>query len=224
MSGKKKKQQEWAEAKRRCRLNEEELQMAKELGIGPRSLIKNIPSPQQRWKEPVKEWVRSLHAKKFHGRRPGSPPPPPQQQQQKQQQAPAPMRAPVLDVFEAAPESGDIFGAESGPPDLEMTASAPSASANARAIADDSRQPLDRRAAAQDELLRERQREFRRVAETVAQAIAGLPWVERIALFGSLAVPLKREVPRFSEYRRRGIELWHEVNDIDLAVWVSDLT
>ncbi|MGA8654681.1 MAG: hypothetical protein WB586_00905 [Chthoniobacterales bacterium] len=39
--------------------------MAKQLGIGPRSLIKNIPSPGQRWKRPVKEWVRHLYAKKF---------------------------------------------------------------------------------------------------------------------------------------------------------------
>lgn len=39
--------------------------MAKELGISPRSLIKNIPSPQQRWKLPVKEWIRNLHFKKF---------------------------------------------------------------------------------------------------------------------------------------------------------------
>lgn len=42
--------------------------MAKELGMAPRSLLKNIPSPNQRWKQPVKEWVRELHAKKFGSR------------------------------------------------------------------------------------------------------------------------------------------------------------
>ena len=68
MANRKQKNNEWKEAKKRCRLNEEEITMAKELGIGPRSLIKNIPSPSQRWKLPVKLWIRELHEKKF-GRR-----------------------------------------------------------------------------------------------------------------------------------------------------------
>src|SRR4051794_35821130 len=63
------KENEWKAAKKRCRLNDEEMRMAKELGIGPRSLIKNIPSPNQRWKQPVKEWVRNLYSKKFGHRR-----------------------------------------------------------------------------------------------------------------------------------------------------------
>jgi hypothetical protein len=37
-------QQLWAEAQRRCRLSDEAVRIAKELGIGPRSLIKNIPA------------------------------------------------------------------------------------------------------------------------------------------------------------------------------------
>src|SRR5258708_3797717 len=76
-SGKKmkaKKVQAWKEAKRRCRLNAEDIRMAKELGFGPRSLIKNIPNPSQKWKAPVKEWIRSLHAEKFAaGKRAGAP-------------------------------------------------------------------------------------------------------------------------------------------------------
>jgi hypothetical protein len=43
-----KREKEWAEAAQRCRLSAEEIAMARELGIGPRSLIKNIPSPSQR--------------------------------------------------------------------------------------------------------------------------------------------------------------------------------
>lgn len=39
--------------------------MAKELGMTPKSLLKNIPSPSQQWKSPVKVWVRQLHEKKF---------------------------------------------------------------------------------------------------------------------------------------------------------------
>jgi hypothetical protein len=69
MATRHKRENEWKEAKKRCRLNDEEIRMAKELGIGPRSLIKNIPSPSQRWKLPVKEWVRELYYKKFGRRR-----------------------------------------------------------------------------------------------------------------------------------------------------------
>src|SRR5664279_5502979 len=51
----------WAEAQRRCRLSDEAVRMAKELGIGPRSLIKNIPARTQQWKSPVEDWVRDLY-------------------------------------------------------------------------------------------------------------------------------------------------------------------
>jgi len=66
---KKHRDPDWAEAKQRCRLNQEEIQMAKELGFTPHKLVKNIPSPSQRWKAPVKEWVRMLHAERFGGRK-----------------------------------------------------------------------------------------------------------------------------------------------------------
>ncbi|MHC4538184.1 MAG: hypothetical protein ACYTEK_17110 [Planctomycetota bacterium] len=51
----------WAEAKRRCRLNDEDIRMAKEMGLNPRSLIKNIPSKNQQWKLPVKDWIREMY-------------------------------------------------------------------------------------------------------------------------------------------------------------------
>src|SRR5664279_4054781 len=57
-------QQLWAEAQRRCRLSDEAVRMAKELGIGPRSLIKNIPARTQQWKSPVEDWVRDLYDKR----------------------------------------------------------------------------------------------------------------------------------------------------------------
>jgi len=56
---------EWQEAKRRCRLCDEEVRMAKELGFKPRSLIKNIPAKSQPWKAPVREWIRDLYATRF---------------------------------------------------------------------------------------------------------------------------------------------------------------
>ena len=54
----------WAKAKKLCRLNAEDIRMAKELGFKPRSLTKNIPSKDQQWKTPVKYWIRDLYAKK----------------------------------------------------------------------------------------------------------------------------------------------------------------
>jgi hypothetical protein len=80
-----KKGDEWQEAKRRCRLSDEEVRMAKELGFKPRSLIKNIPAKSQPWKSPVSEWIRDLYAKRSGDTRksgpakspikPSSPPP-----------------------------------------------------------------------------------------------------------------------------------------------------
>ena len=32
-----------------------------------------------------------------------------------------------------------------------------------------------------------------------------------------------KEVPRFGEYQKAGIKVWHECMDVDLVVWVDDL-
>lgn len=37
----------WAEAKKKCRLNQEDIALAKRLGLNPRSLIKNIPQQKR---------------------------------------------------------------------------------------------------------------------------------------------------------------------------------
>ncbi len=50
------------------------------------------------------------------------------------------------------------------------------------------------------------------------------PEAEAVALFGSVAVPLWKEVPRFRTYRQAGIALWHECKDLDLALWLSSTT
>jgi hypothetical protein len=62
---------QWAKAKNVCRLNQDDIRMAKELGISPQSLIKNRPSPSQSWKQPVKEWLRQLHEKRFGRKKSG---------------------------------------------------------------------------------------------------------------------------------------------------------
>ena len=54
----------WQEAKRKCRLNAEDLALAKRLGLNPRSLIKNIPNKSEPWKAPVNVWLHEIDAKR----------------------------------------------------------------------------------------------------------------------------------------------------------------
>jgi len=61
----KRNSQAWVEAKKRCRLNNMDVRMAKELGMTPKSLIRNIPASNQHWKAPVKVWIRNLYEEKF---------------------------------------------------------------------------------------------------------------------------------------------------------------
>ena len=56
---------QWAKAKYVCRLNTEDIRMAKELGLSPQSLTKNKRSPSEFWKLPVKDWIGELYEKRF---------------------------------------------------------------------------------------------------------------------------------------------------------------
>ena len=56
-------EQMWQDAQKKCRLSQEDVALAKRLGINPHSLIKNIPSPKESWKAPVSEWLHELDAK-----------------------------------------------------------------------------------------------------------------------------------------------------------------
>jgi len=76
----------------------------------------------------------------------------------------------------------------------------------------------------QNEDMLRRQKIFRIAARFVADEFRKFAWVTQIAIIGSVAKPLCKEVPRFRDYRRRGIELWHECSDLDLAVWVTEPT
>lgn len=64
MASNNKKDVEWAEAKNKCRLNEETVKMAKEMGLNPRSLIKNIPNKSEQWKAPVSIWIQDMYQKR----------------------------------------------------------------------------------------------------------------------------------------------------------------
>lgn len=56
-------EQMWQDAQKKCRLNPEDVALAKRLGLNPRSLIKSIPSPKEPWKAPVSEWLHEMDAK-----------------------------------------------------------------------------------------------------------------------------------------------------------------
>jgi hypothetical protein len=68
-----------------------------------------------------------------------------------------------------------------------------------------------------------RQREFRAAADVIASAFMAFSEVVAIAVIGSVAKPLWKEVPRFREFRHTGIKVWHECGDLDLAVWLDSL-
>ncbi len=59
----------WAEAKQRCRLNMDDIRKAKELGLKPQALIRNVPSAKQKWKAPVKIWIQELYEKRIASRK-----------------------------------------------------------------------------------------------------------------------------------------------------------
>jgi hypothetical protein len=83
------------------------------------------------------------------------------------------------------------------------------------------REPSRRDIAEEDRRQLKQQHDFRVAADAVVAAIASFAEVEKIALFGSVARPLIREVPRFQPYRRLGIDVLHECKDVDLAVWLT---
>jgi len=230
---------DWAEAKRRCRLSAEEVRMAKELGFKPRSLIKNIPAKSQPWKAPVSEWIRDLHAKRFG-----------QACEPEGQQDPAnPTRRPASkdvdprDMEDLLPQWDTVneepyFIRESDGRTFSLEEAGGYFSEREAVLPDheedditlpweddlyDNSRLSEEEVDGDDRNMLRRQEEFRLAAEAVAEAMSQLPQVERIVLFGSVAKPLKPEVPRFRKYRRARVEIFHECKDVDLAVWVNNL-
>jgi hypothetical protein len=90
-----KRDAQWAEAKRLCRLSVEDVRKAKGLGLNPRKLIKNRPNPHEQWKMPVHLWVRELYER--------------QQQKKAKRQAAA---AEVAERVEPALPARAVFGSE----------------------------------------------------------------------------------------------------------------
>jgi len=185
------REEDWAAAKRHCRLSAEEVRMARELGLNPRKVSKHVPSPAQPWKLPVGEWVRELYGKS-HGA-PASEP-----------------RRPLRRPPEHAQEPDFVF--DDGFETVENDTLWLDPDPTQNEIEDEVRLRLRHREA------------FRRAADYVAAAFARLTFVQRVVLFGSVAQPPRKETPRQRRYRRAGARLWHESKDVDLAVWVSEVS
>lgn len=83
-------------------------------------------------------------------------------------------------------------------------------------------------ARAQDEIAeedlrnRERNRHLRAIADWLAQAMARVAEVERVVLFGSVVAPPTMQAPYARRLHCYG-EVTRPCEDLDLAVWVSDL-
>jgi hypothetical protein len=197
------KPEQWEEAKGRCGLSDDDIRKAKELGMQPRSLIKNIPLPSQRWKAPVRDWVRMLHARKFGEQAPQPAAPQkaaePRVVEFRNREYPWPDRPQVPDLVVDLNDDFDESTDRRGPPD--------------ESDIDDTTSRMIRR-----------QYLYRWGAQSVAIAMSRLPEVRKVAAFGAVAQPLRMEVPRFGQYRRYRIEVPHECADLDLAVWLDDFS
>jgi hypothetical protein len=55
----------WTNAKKICRLTARQVEMARTLGMNPSKLPRLRPSPQQRWKLPVGEFIEKCYRKHF---------------------------------------------------------------------------------------------------------------------------------------------------------------
>ena len=57
----------WRTAKKICRLTARQVEMARALGMNPRKLPGLRPSPKERWKLPVDEFIEERYRKRFGG-------------------------------------------------------------------------------------------------------------------------------------------------------------
>jgi len=65
MSKNLKKEQIWIDAKKKYRLSIEVIQMAKRLGMNPKKFGSIANHKQERWKQPLPDFIRSLYEERF---------------------------------------------------------------------------------------------------------------------------------------------------------------
>jgi hypothetical protein len=64
------KTQEWIDAKKKYRLSDVHIQMARELGMNPKKFGSLANHKQEQWKAPLPEFIEDLYFKRFKKDRP----------------------------------------------------------------------------------------------------------------------------------------------------------
>lgn len=62
---KKKKDELWAYARKKYRLNAGHIAMAKEIGMNPKKFGSMAPNPSEQWKGPLGEFIEECYNKRF---------------------------------------------------------------------------------------------------------------------------------------------------------------
>jgi hypothetical protein len=62
----------WIEVRKRYRLSDAQVQMARELGLNPRKFGKLANEKQEPWKKPLPEFIEEIYFKRFKKRQPNS--------------------------------------------------------------------------------------------------------------------------------------------------------
>jgi len=70
MSNKAQKNKNWIEAKKKFRLSNMHIQMAKELGLNPKKFGGLANHKQEPWKVPLPEFIEELYFKRFKKEKP----------------------------------------------------------------------------------------------------------------------------------------------------------
>ena len=60
----------WIEVRKRYRLSDAQVQMARELGLNPRKFGKLANEQQELWKKPLPEFIEEIYLKRFKKRQP----------------------------------------------------------------------------------------------------------------------------------------------------------
>jgi hypothetical protein len=64
------KNEEWMNAKRKYRLTDVQIQMARELGMNPRKFGSLANHKQEKWKAPLADFIEELYNKRFKKEKP----------------------------------------------------------------------------------------------------------------------------------------------------------
>jgi len=70
MSNKAEKNKKWSEAKKKFRLSNMHIQMARELGMNPKKLAGLANHKQEPWKAPLPVFIEELYFKRFKKEKP----------------------------------------------------------------------------------------------------------------------------------------------------------